>query len=126
TSSSFSGCTAGNHAGVGRALLEREHEFGTLAAAAREAAGSSGACGSQARSTMEYRLLANGRWREAAAVWQARRAVDRGADVIIGEAGGNGGFVSTMVMVPAVIYLAGAVSVVAAGGIADGRGLAAA
>jgi nitronate monooxygenase/enoyl-[acyl-carrier protein] reductase II len=60
---------------------------------------------------------------------QARRAVDRGADVIIaqgGEAGGNGGFISTMVMVPAVVDLAGAVPVVAAGGIADGRGLAAA
>jgi nitronate monooxygenase/enoyl-[acyl-carrier protein] reductase II len=60
---------------------------------------------------------------------QARRAVDRGADVIIaqgGEAGGNGGFVSTMVMVPAVVDLAGTVPVVAAGGIADGRGIAAA
>ena len=41
---------------------------------------------------------------------QARRAVDRGADVIIaqgGEAGGNGGLVATMVMVPAVVDLAG-------------------
>jgi enoyl-[acyl-carrier protein] reductase II len=60
---------------------------------------------------------------------QARRAVDRGADVIIaqgGEAGGNGGFVTTMVMVPAVADLAGAIPIVAAGGIADGRGLAAA
>jgi nitronate monooxygenase/enoyl-[acyl-carrier protein] reductase II len=60
---------------------------------------------------------------------QARRAVDRGADVVIaqgGEAGGNGGFISTMVMVPAVVDLAGVVPVVAAGGIADGRGLAAA
>src|SRR3954470_12986142 len=57
---------------------------------------------------------------------QARRAVDRSADVIIaqgGEAGGNGGFVTTMVMVPAVVDLAGAIPVVAAGGIADGRGL---
>ena len=60
---------------------------------------------------------------------QARRAVDRGADVIIaqgGEAGGNGGYVGTMVLVPAVVDLAGRVPVVASGGIADGRGLAAA
>ena len=60
---------------------------------------------------------------------QARRAVDRGADVVIaqgGEAGGNGGFIGTMVMVPAVVDLAGTVPVVASGGIADGRGIAAA
>jgi len=60
---------------------------------------------------------------------QARRAVDDGADVIIaqgGEAGGNGGSIATMVMVPAVVDLAGPVPVAAAGGIADGRGLAAA
>jgi enoyl-[acyl-carrier protein] reductase II len=60
---------------------------------------------------------------------QARRAVDRGADVIIaqgGEAGGNGGFIGAMVIVPAVVDLAGNVPVVASGGIADGRGLAAA
>jgi nitronate monooxygenase/enoyl-[acyl-carrier protein] reductase II len=60
---------------------------------------------------------------------QARRAVDRGVDVVIaqgGEAGGNGGFIGTMVMVPAVVDLAGTVPVVASGGIADGRGIAAA
>jgi nitronate monooxygenase/enoyl-[acyl-carrier protein] reductase II len=60
---------------------------------------------------------------------QARRAVDRGADVIIaqgGEAGGNGGFIATMVIVPAVVDLAGTLPVVASGGIADGRGIAAA
>jgi hypothetical protein len=60
---------------------------------------------------------------------QARRAVDRGADVIIaqgGEAGGNGGYIGSMVMVPAVVDLAGTVPVVASGGIADGRGIAAA
>jgi nitronate monooxygenase/enoyl-[acyl-carrier protein] reductase II len=60
---------------------------------------------------------------------QARRAVDCGADVIIaqgGEAGGNGGFIATMVIVPAVVDLAGTVPVVASGGIADGRGIAAA
>jgi enoyl-[acyl-carrier protein] reductase II len=62
-------------------------------------------------------------------VEQARRAVDLGADVIIAqgaEAGGHGGGVSTMVLVPQVLDIAGAIPVVAAGGIADGRGLAAA
>jgi enoyl-[acyl-carrier protein] reductase II len=62
-------------------------------------------------------------------VEQARRAVDLGADVIIAqgaEAGGHGGGVSTMVLVPQVLDIAGSIPVVAAGGIADGRGLAAA
>ena len=56
-------------------------------------------------------------------------AIDAGADVIIAqgtEAGGNAGWVTTMVLVPAVVDVAGAVPVVAAGGIADGRGVAAA
>ena len=60
---------------------------------------------------------------------QAEAALEAGADVIVaqgGEAGGNGGWVSTMVLVPQVVDLAGEVPVVAAGGIADGRGLAAA
>lgn len=60
---------------------------------------------------------------------QARQAVARGADVIVaqgGEAGGHSGFVSTMALVPQVVDVAGDVPVVAAGGIADGRGLAAA
>ena len=59
---------------------------------------------------------------------QAAEAVEAGADVIVaqgGEAGGHGGFVSTMVLVPEAVDLAGDVPVVAAGGIADGRGLAA-
>jgi nitronate monooxygenase/enoyl-[acyl-carrier protein] reductase II len=60
---------------------------------------------------------------------QAEEALAAGADVIVaqgGEAGGNGGWVSTFVLVPQVVDLAGDVPVVAAGGIADGRGLAAA
>jgi len=60
---------------------------------------------------------------------QARQALDRGADVIVaqgGEAGGHSGFVSTMALVPQVVDVAGDTPVVAAGGISDGRGLAAA
>ena len=62
-------------------------------------------------------------------VRQAEAAVTAGADVIVaqgGEAGGHGGHVSTMVLVPQVVDVAGDIPVVAAGGIADGRGLAAA
>ncbi len=60
---------------------------------------------------------------------QAAEAVEAGADVIIaqgGEAGGFGGACSTMVLVPQVVDEVAPVPVVAAGGIADGRGLAAA
>ncbi|HYH89314.1 MAG TPA: nitronate monooxygenase [Solirubrobacteraceae bacterium] len=60
---------------------------------------------------------------------QAERALAAGADVVVaqgGEAGGHGGWVGTMVLVPEVVDLAGATPVVAAGGIADGRGVAAA
>jgi enoyl-[acyl-carrier protein] reductase II len=60
---------------------------------------------------------------------QAAAAARAGADVIVaqgGEAGGNGGEVATMVLVPQVVDVAGDIPVVAAGGIADGRGLAAA
>jgi nitronate monooxygenase/enoyl-[acyl-carrier protein] reductase II len=60
---------------------------------------------------------------------QAEEAVAAGADVIIaqgGEAGGHSGRVATTVLVPQVVDLAGDIPVVAAGGIADGRGLAAA
>lgn len=56
-------------------------------------------------------------------------ALDAGADILIAqgtEAGGNAGWVTTMVLVPAVVDIAGVVPVVAAGGIADGRGVAAA
>ncbi|MGH3548165.1 MAG: NAD(P)H-dependent flavin oxidoreductase [Pseudonocardiaceae bacterium] len=60
---------------------------------------------------------------------EAKRALDLGADVIVaqsGEAGGHGGRRATLPFVPVVVDLAGPVPVLAAGGIADGRGLAAA
>ncbi len=59
----------------------------------------------------------------------AKAAVHAGVDVIVAqgtEGGGHVGHVSTMALVPAVLDVAGALPVVAAGGIADGRGLAAA
>jgi nitronate monooxygenase len=60
----------------------------------------------------------------------ARDAVAKGADIIVAqgaEAGGHGVAVSTMPLVPAVVDAVGdRVPVAAAGGIADGRGLAAA
>jgi nitronate monooxygenase/enoyl-[acyl-carrier protein] reductase II len=61
-------------------------------------------------------------------VASARRAVERGVDVVIAqgsEAGGNSGLVSTLALVPQVVDAVAPVPVVAAGGIADGRGLAA-
>lgn len=60
---------------------------------------------------------------------QARAALDDGADVLVAqgtEAGGHGGMRATLPLVPAVCDIAGETPVVAAGGIADGRGLAAA
>ena len=59
----------------------------------------------------------------------ACRALDAGADILIAqgtEAGGHGASRTTLDVVPAIVDLAtGRVPVVAAGGIADGRGLAA-
>ncbi|WP_405883323.1 nitronate monooxygenase [Streptomyces sp. NBC_01136] len=62
---------------------------------------------------------------------EARQAVDLGADVIVAqgtESGGHGARHgrSTLPFVPVVVDLAAPVPVLAAGGIADGRGLAAA
>jgi nitronate monooxygenase len=59
----------------------------------------------------------------------ARQALDAGADILIAqgtEAGGHGASRTTIDIVPAIVDLAaGRVSVAAAGGIGDGRGLAA-
>ena len=63
-------------------------------------------------------------------VEHARRAVDAGCDLVVAqgtEAGGHTGTVATMPLVPLIVDAVGAqVPVVAAGGIFDGRGLAAA
>jgi nitronate monooxygenase len=60
---------------------------------------------------------------------EASQARDAGADVIVAqgtEAGGHGGHRSTLPFVPAVADLVAPTPVLAAGGIADGRGIAAA
>jgi nitronate monooxygenase len=60
---------------------------------------------------------------------EAEQAVELGADVIVAqgaEAGGHGGRRATLPFVPVVVDLAAPTPVLAAGGIADGRGLAAA
>jgi nitronate monooxygenase len=60
---------------------------------------------------------------------QARQAAQAGADAIVAqgtEAGGHGGGRSTFTLVPAAADAVAPIPVLAAGGIADGRGLAAA
>ena len=62
-------------------------------------------------------------------VTQACRAAERGADVIVaqgGEAGGHSGTVAALALVPQVVENVAPIPVVAAGGIAEGRGFAAA
>jgi enoyl-[acyl-carrier protein] reductase II len=62
-------------------------------------------------------------------VAQAVQAAERGVDIIVaqgGEAGGYSGDVSTMALVPQVVDAVSPTPVVAAGGIFDGRGIAAA
>ena len=60
----------------------------------------------------------------------ARRALDAGCDIVVAqgtEAGGHTGLVATMPLVPQIVdAVSAAIPVVAAGGIFDGRGLAAA
>ena len=61
-------------------------------------------------------------------VAQAQRAAQAGVDAIIAqgtEAGGHTGVAGTLALVPAVVDAVGDLPVLAAGGIADGRGLAA-
>jgi enoyl-[acyl-carrier protein] reductase II len=62
-------------------------------------------------------------------VRQAHDVAERGVDLIIaqgGEAGGYCGDVSTLALVPQVVDAVSPIPVVAAGGIFDGRGIAAA
>ena len=66
---------------------------------------------------------------QAQTVELARRAAHAGADAVVAqgtEAGGHTGSVSTLPLVPAVVDAIHPVPVIAAGGIADGRGIAAA
>ncbi len=59
----------------------------------------------------------------------ARAAAAAGVDIIVAqgtEAGGHTGYSGTLPLVPAVVDVAGGIPVIAAGGIADGRGVAAA
>jgi nitronate monooxygenase/enoyl-[acyl-carrier protein] reductase II len=69
-------------------------------------------------------------WIQTVGDWPCTEAaLAAGADVLVAqgsEAGGNSGWVSSLVLIPSVVDAAGDVPVVAAGGIADGRGLAAA
>jgi nitronate monooxygenase len=61
-------------------------------------------------------------------VAQAREAVEQGAQIVVAqgtEAGGHSGARATLPLVPAVIDAVAPIPVIAAGGIADGRGLAA-
>ena len=66
---------------------------------------------------------------QVGSVEEARRAVDAGVDIVVAqgwEAGGHvRGDVATLPLVPSVVDAVAPVPVVAAGGIADGRGLAA-
>ena len=60
---------------------------------------------------------------------QAIQAAGRGVDIIVaqgGEAGGHGGTVSALALIPQVVDAVSPLPVIAAGGIFDGRGLAAA
>jgi len=66
---------------------------------------------------------------QVATVADAAQAAAAAVDVIVGQGtdgGGHVGFVGTIALLPAVVDAARGIPVVAAGGIADGRGLAAA
>ena len=68
-------------------------------------------------------------WEQVGTAQAAREAIDVGVDVIIAqglEAGGhNLGALPTFIAVPEIVAVAGSVPVLAAGGVVDGRGLAA-
>lgn len=62
-------------------------------------------------------------------VHEARRAAEAGADIIVAqgtEGGGHVGLIGTMVLLPQVVRAVTPIPVLAAGGIADGSGMAAA
>lgn len=62
-------------------------------------------------------------------VAQARQAAERGVDIIVAQGSDGGGYIGTVgtfALVPQVVDAVRPIPVVAAGGIADGRGLAAA
>jgi enoyl-[acyl-carrier protein] reductase II len=68
-------------------------------------------------------------FQQVTTVAQAVEAAERGVDLVIaqgGEAGGYGGVIGSLALVPQVVDAVAPVPVVAAGGIFDGRGLAAA
>lgn len=69
-------------------------------------------------------------WMQAGSIAMAKQAAEIGVDALIAqgiEAGGhNRGTASTLVLVPAMVDAVAPIPVLAAGGIADGRGLAAA
>jgi enoyl-[acyl-carrier protein] reductase II len=65
---------------------------------------------------------------QVGSVQDATQAAERGVDVVIAqgsESGGYGGFVSALALVPQVVDAVAPIPVIAAGGVADGRGLAA-
>jgi NAD(P)H-dependent flavin oxidoreductase YrpB (nitropropane dioxygenase family) len=65
----------------------------------------------------------------ASSAHHARKQVDQGVDIIVAqgtEAGGHTGEISTMVLIPEVVDAVGDTPVLAAGGIGDGRQMAAA
>lgn len=108
--------------------LHRQPDLLALALAARPRAvllsfGEAGAFGAQIRAAGAVFVA------QVQTVRQAIDAVAAGAQVIVaqgGEAGGHGGVRGTMAFVPAVVDAVAPVPVIAAGGVADGRGLAAA
>jgi enoyl-[acyl-carrier protein] reductase II len=85
---------------AGRSLVERVHDAGGLA------------------------------MQQLSTVAQAERAADNGVDLIVAQGSESGGFagveVSTLALLPQVVDAVAPVPVIAAGGIGDGRGVAAA